>query len=201
MNRLRRNIIRLAGVAPIMMMKPAAASTGLAPQRLVLDDFEGEDARRAAGVSWSGFTDRVMGGRSLSEVGLEVVDGKRSARMTGTVTRRNNGGFIQLAMYFERGRGALDASAYKGISLLVRGNDENYNLHVQTSDSRWYDSSYRFTFFAPTQWTRIDIPWTSFEANNVPDSMNTAAITRIGLLGWMREFEADIALGEISLFS
>ena len=201
MNRLRRNLIRLAGVAPIMMMKPSAASTGLAPERLVLDDFEGEDARRAAGVSWSGFTDRVMGGRSLSEVGLEVVDGKRSARMTGTVTRRNNGGFIQLAMYFDRGRGALDASNFKGVSLLVRGNEENYNLHVQTSDSRWYDSSYRYTFFAPNEWTRIDVPWTSFEANNIPDAMNTAAITRIGLLGWMREFEADIALGEISLFS
>jgi len=201
MNRLRRNIIRLAGIAPIMMVNPGVASSGTAPRRLVLDDFDGDDARRAAGVSWSGFTDRVMGGRSLSEVELEVVDGKRSARMTGTVTRRNNGGFIQLAMYFDRGRGTLDASAYKGISLLVRGNDENYNLHVQTADSRWYDSSYRFTFFAPSEWKRIDVPWTAFEANNITADINTAAITRIGLLGWMREFEADIALGEIALFS
>jgi len=189
-------------MAPLAMLGPARATEVLAaPDRLVLDDFEGGTARELSGVSWNGFTDRVMGGRSDAEVGLGVVDGKSCARMTGTVTRRNNGGFIQLAMYVDRGNGSLDASAYKGLSLLVFGNDEDYNLHVQTADASWYDSSYRTTFHAPAVWSRIDMPWESFEASNMPAVMNTAKITRIGLLGWMREFQADISLGEIALYS
>ena len=121
--------------------------------------------------------------------------------MTGTVTRRNNGGFMQLAMYFDRGNGSLDASGWKGLSLLVFGNDEDYNLHVQTADASWYDSSYRATFHAPSAWTRVELPWSAFTASNMPAEMNTAEITRIGLLGWMREFRADVSLGEIALYA
>lgn len=201
MNNLRRKLLRLAGLTPVALLGHARAASVLNDRDLlVLDDFEGDSARQRSGVSWNGFTDRVMGGRSDAEVGLDVVDGKSCARMTGTVTRRNNGGFIQLAMYFGRGKGSLDASSYKGLSLLVYGNDEDYNLHIQTADATWYDSSYRTTFHAPKAWTRIELPWSAFEASNMPATMNTGAITRIGLLGWMREFRADVALGEIALY-
>ena len=192
----------MAGMAPALLVAPVALGAGREPAgSLLLDDFEGNAAREKSGVSWQGFTDRVMGGRSDSEVGIDVIAGKSCARMTGTVTRRNGGGFIQLAMYFDRGSGMLDASAYKGISLLVYGNNEDYNLHLQTSDARWYDSSYRTTFRATPEWTRVNLPWSAFLPNNIPERMRTQDITRIGLLGWMREFEADIALGEISLYS
>lgn len=202
MNNLRRQLLRMAGLAPVAILGNARATSVIdEPKRLVLDDFQGDAARKRSGVSWNGFTDRVMGGRSDADVGLDIVAGRTCARMTGTVTRRNNGGFIQLAMYFDRGRGSLDASGWKGLSLLVYGNDEDYNLHIQTADASWYDSSYRLTFHAPAEWSRVDLPWSAFTPSNMPERMNTAEITRIGLLGWMREFEADVALGEIALYS
>ncbi len=199
---LRRSLLHFAGLMPVMFMRPARATRpGSAGEYFVLDDFAGDAARRRSNVSWNGFTDRVMGGRSDIEVGLDEVAGKTCARMTGTVTRRNNGGFIQMAMYFDRGRGTFDASAYRGISLLVYGNDEDYNLHVQTEDAAWYDSSYRTTFRAGPRWTRVNVPWEAFEASNMPPVLRASAITRIGLLGWMRQFEADLSLAEIALYS
>jgi hypothetical protein len=45
------------------------------------------------------------------------------------------------------------------------------------------------------------IPWDDFKANGVKVALNSGRINRIAILGWMREFQADIALARISLYS
>ena len=74
-------------------------------------------------------------------------------------------------------------------------------MHIRTADCGWYDQSYRKTFFAKPQWQRIRIPWAEFEANGVTDPLDSSRLNRIAILGWMREFQADIALAEIALYS
>lgn len=169
--------------------------------RRVLSDFTGEEPYVIEGAGWRGFSDRVMGGISDAQLEPSTVGGKSCARLTGTVTRESNGGFIQMAMYFGRGEAELDASEYRGLELLVYGNDEDYNVHVRTADCGWYDDSYRKTFFAPAEWQRVQIPWGDFEPNRVTAPLDSSRLTRIAILGWMREFEADIALAEIALYA
>ncbi len=45
------------------------------------------------------------------------------------------------------------------------------------------------------------IPFSEFEANSVKAPLDSARINRIAILGWMREFNADVALAELSLYS
>ena len=140
-----------------------------------------------------------MGGISNAALSSSSIAGKNCIRLSGNVTRESNGGFIQMALYFKPND--MDGSDYKGIELLVYGNNEDYNLHVRTSDCGWYDESYRMTFFAEPRWQRIQVPWEAFEPSSIKDPLNSARLQRIAVLGWMREFEADIALSEMSLYS
>jgi hypothetical protein len=203
-NTYRRSLVAAAGavtIAPLMEgwadTTPQASNSPAANKR-VLSSFT--NGYMLPGAGWRGFSDRVMGGISNAELDAATVAGKSCIRLTGNVTRESNGGFIQMALYFGRDYDEFDGSAYKGIELLVYGNNEDYNLHVRTSDCGWHDESYRMTFYAEPAWQRIRVPWEAFEANNVEAPLNSAHLQRIAILGWMREFEADVALAEIALY-
>lgn len=152
------------------------------------------------GGGWRGFSDRVMGGVSNAELVQAEVAGKDCLRLTGNVTRERNGGFIQMAYFFGNNDASFDASDYRGIEMLVFGNNEHYNVHLRTEDCGWYDESYRFTFTAKDEWQRVQVPWSSFEGNGVKVPLDSSTLKRIAILGWMREFEADVAIAELSLY-
>ena len=172
-----------------------------ANDRLVLSEFSGESPYYLENVSWRGFSDRVMGGISDAAFGQDVIAGKTCARMTGNVTRESNGGFIQMAMYFGKNEEELDASGFSGLELLVHGNNEDYNSHIRTADCGWYDESYRSTFFAEAKWHTVRLPWEQFKPNGIDAPLDTTRINRIAILGWMREFQADIGLASVALYT
>ncbi|MEZ5561456.1 MAG: CIA30 family protein [Gammaproteobacteria bacterium] len=206
MHLTRRRLLVAAGVLPLAGYFRAAAGkedqpVNDNPGALLLSDFSGTEAKVLAGAGWRGFSDRVMGGVSDASLDQTTIDGRNCMRLTGTVTRESNGGFIQMAMYFGSNEAELDGSAYKGIEILVYGNNEDYNVHVRTADCGWYDESYRYTFFAKPEWQRVRMAWDDFKANGVKVPLNSGRINRIAILGWMREFQADIALARISLYT
>lgn len=168
--------------------------------RLVLSDFSTLEPRIAEGVVWHGFSDRVMGGVSDATLSHDAVGGAHGLRLTGHVTRDHGGGFVQMAADLGGTGRALDASSYAGVEALIFGNGEDYNIHIRTADCSWYDESYRATVHAGPQWQRIRIRWDAFEPHGVHLPLDPSHLRRIGLLGWMREFDADLALGELSLF-
>jgi hypothetical protein len=170
-------------------------------QPMLLSNFTGTEVQVRPGAGWRGFSDRVMGGVSDASLARATVDGKNCLRLTGRVTRESNGGFIQMALYFGSNEAELDGSAYQGIELLVYGNNEDYNVHVRTADCGWYDESYRYTFFAKPEWQLVRIPWADFKPNGIKAPLNSSRINRIAILGWMREFQADIALARIGLYA
>lgn len=189
----RRALLAAAGLAPALAWPlPAAAADGDLP----LADFSAEPPRLAPGARWRGFSDRVMGGVSNGEFDVATVAGRRGVRMTGRVTRDSGGGFIQVALDV----GGLDARGFTGVEFLLHGNDEDYNCHVRTADCGWYDESYRLTFRAPAQWTRVRFPWTGFVPNGLTAPLDPAKLERVALLGWMREFEADLVVAEVALY-
>lgn len=196
----RRSLLTIASLAPLYSIGGRSFARPLTyadRDNLMLSDFSGDEPYIMTGARWRGFTDRVMGGVSDADFGASVVDGRRCARMAGNVTRDSGGGFIQMAMYLNN----FSASDYAGIELLVFGNDEDYNLHVRTSDCGWHDESYRATFHAEPRWQVIRIPWENLTPNRVSAPLDTSNLQRIGLLGWMRDFDADLALGTIALYS
>ena len=202
----RRTILIAAGLLPLTGYFRAASgeekkAVNDKPDALILSDFSGTEPYVLSGAGWRGFSDRVMGGVSDASLNKATVDGKNCMRLTGRVTRESNGGFIQMAMYFGSGDAELDGSAYKGIELLVYGNNEDYNVHVRTADCGWYDESYRYTFFAKPEWQQVQIAWADLKANGVKAPLDSSRINRIAILGWMREFQADISLARIALYA
>jgi len=168
--------------------------------RLIIDDFADASVSRL-GTHWMGISDRVMGGMSDGELNRSVVAGRACLHLTGVVSRKRNGGFLQMALDMAERPEYYDASAYQGLEILVRGNDEDYNIHLRTADVRWYDQSYRATFHAAAQWQRLRLPWSSFKPHQLDAPLDVSRLTRIGLMGWMREFQVDLALGEIALYA
>ncbi len=180
--------------------RAGAAAPEADADRLLIDDCRAASTQSVFGTRWTGFSDRVMGGVSNCRLVRDVIGGRPCIRLTGRVTRDHGGGFVQMALGFASNDRAFDASAYRGIELLVRGNDERYNVHIRTTDVVWYDQSYRLTFTAARRWHRLRLSWSDFAPHGLRAPLNTAGLVRIGLLGWMREFDVDLALGEIALF-
>ena len=78
---------------------------------------------------WNFITDQVMGGVSTGKFGVEEVDGVLCYRMTGDVSTKNNGGFIQIRTKLNP---EIYSKDYKGVYIKVYGNNNNYNLHLRT---------------------------------------------------------------------
>jgi hypothetical protein len=203
MNPRRRLLVTLAGIAPAYpaLRALAAGEVPVAEQRLILSSFDDGREFLAPNARWRGFSDRVMGGVSDATFSRATVAGKSCIRLAGRVTRDRGGGFIQMALDVASRERDFDASAYSGVEFLVHGNDEDYNCHVRTADCGWYDQSYRATFRVAPRWQTIRLPWTGFTPNDLSVPLNPAKIQRIALLGWMREFTADIALAEVALYA
>lgn len=201
MNLQRRGLLGLAGLTPLLMLAREARPADGTATRTLLTDFQAGEPWILDGASWSGFSDRVMGGVSDGQAEVMDVAGRRALRLTGRVTRDSGGGFLQMAMDFGRGRAGFDASAWQGLELLVYGNDEDYNVHLRTADVRWYSQSYRATIHVARAWQTIRLPWSAFTPHEIDAPLDTRHLLRIGLLGWMREFQADLALAELALYA
>jgi hypothetical protein len=183
------------------MLFSVMAETRIATDgRLILGRFLDDGETLAPGARWLGFTDRVMGGVSKATFARERVAQRPALRMKGNVTRDHGGGFAQVALDFTSRGPGLDASTFQGVELLVHGNDEDYNVHIRTPDCGWYDQSYRTTFRAAPEWNTLRLPWSRFQPNDLAAPLDTRRVQRIAVLGWMREFAADLALAEISLY-
>ena len=91
---------------------------------------------------WKYVSDRVMGGVSEGNVYLEQDGDTSFARLTGDVSTRNNGGFIQLRsavslfnkpkmfqLIHDANKGGQEL---QGVRLNVRGNGETYHVMIRT---------------------------------------------------------------------
>ena len=160
----------------------------------IIDDFTDSPERR-----WQFYTDQVMGG--VSEGGASVRLGSEGpyVRLEGSVSTANNGGFIQIRRNVsEKSRDA------KGILIKVRGNGENYYIHVNTSETIFMPQQYRFYYQAiiPTskEWSEVKLPFSSFERSNPQISKNFSGekLKTIGLLAYGKN---HIALLEVKYLS
>ena len=167
---------------------------------MVIDNFSGPDLVSKLGTTWRGVSDRVMGGVSEAAVAHDVIDGRPCLRLTGDVRLENDGGFIQAALDLAAAGNTLDASAYAGLRLVVRGNGELYGVHLRTPDNVRPWQSYRAQFTAPQAWQTIELPFAAFAPYRLEAPLDIARLRRVGLVAIGRAFSADLAVAEIALY-
>ncbi|MEM9129519.1 MAG: CIA30 family protein [Pseudomonadota bacterium] len=166
-------------------------SKAIAASPIIIEDF-----RDGKASGWRYVSDRVMGGISNGEFQI-VREGKLNfARLSGTVSTANNGGFIQMRRDLEQPF-AKDTS---GLMLRVRGNGEKYFIHLRPKSARrpWH------YFAAPIdtsgEWQEVTLPWSRFSAQGgLQASFSPDEATGIGIVAYGADYEAKLDVAWISL--
>jgi len=166
---------------------------------LIIDDFRHGGLHAAIGTDWRVMTDTVMGGISDGRIEPTVIAGRPCLRLSGAVSLENNGGFVQASLDLGPS-GALDASGYDGIELDVYGNDERYNLHLRTADTRIVWQSYRAGFHAGPRWQTVRLPFAAFQPYRISQPLDLKTLRRLGLVAIGREMRADLCVARIGLY-
>ena len=167
---------------------------------MMIDSVSRDDLVCALGTRWQGVSDAVMGGISQAALAVDEQGGRRCLRLRGDVRLDNNGGFIQMAIDLAPDAHPIDAMAFAGVRLVVRGNDEDYSVHLRTSDLQRSWQSYRAHFHATDEWREWHLPFAQFVPHRVETAFDAGRLRRIGLVAIGRAFHADLCLAEIALY-
>lgn len=151
------------------------------------------------GTRWNAFTDRVMGGVSDVQAEITQLEGQLCYRMTGEVRTANNGGFVQMALSLPGSQGT-DLSDYDGLRMRIRGNDESYCIHLRTTQNRAPWDYFTANFKARQKWTTLDLPFSAFKRARSGSDLDTSRLMRLALVGYGRDFTADVALAAIGFY-
>jgi hypothetical protein len=147
---------------------------------------------------WRFFTDQVMGGVSEGRVTLMSEGDRRFARMTGTVSTENRGGFIQMRL--DLGPGMAEGAA--GVRLLVRGNDQRYFVHLRTRGTRLPWQYYQAGFEVGRDWAEVRLPFTAFRPSGglLAPAPEAERLTSLGIVAYGRDHVAQIDVAEVGFY-
>ena len=148
---------------------------------------------------WYFITDQVMGGVSSGRFQVEEVQNIKCYRMTGDVSTKNNGGFIQIRTKLKP---EINTDNYNGLYVKVYGNNKNYNIHLRTRLTMAPWQYYSYTFAAIKNWNIIRAPFKEFKKSNFyqPKSVLGQNIISVGLVAGFADFKSDICLSEIGFY-
>ena len=163
----------------------------------IIDDFEDNPESR-----WQFYTDQVMGGVSEGRASVRPSPEGPYVRLEGLVSTANNGGFIQIRTKITNG-----VKNAEGILLKVRGNGENYYIHLNTDETIFLPQQYRYYYQAifPTSkdWTEVRLPFsTEFKRSNakLSKSFDGNQIRTIGILAYGKDHNALLEVSHISFY-
>ena len=144
--------------------------------------------------NWAYLADTVMGG--VSQGGAEFAAG--ALRLTGEVSTKNNGGFIQVRTRIDQ----RETKGKTGVKIKVKGNGDVYYLHIRNSSARLPWHYYTTNFLANEKWKEIMIPFDQFEksATFMPKKLNPDTIKTIGLVAYGKDYKADVSIVTLEFY-
>lgn len=177
----------------LLFLTTYAIPIGATAQDHMLEDFENRPETR-----WRFFTDTVMGGVSSGKLHFVRDGGESYARLTGDVSTRNNGGFIQMRLELP----APPRSDITGIQLVARGNDQRYFVHLRTGGTVLPWQYYQAGFDVTRRWTELRLPLTAFKPSGqllrrVPKA---SGLTSVAVVAFGRDHAAEIDVLEIGFY-
>ena len=168
---------------------------------MLIDDFSDKALVSRLTTRWRAVSDQVMGGLSEPSISHAIIDGHTCMRMIGNVRLENGGGFIQASLDLAPSGQTFDASNFGGVRLMVRGNAEQYSVHLRTSDNVRPWQSYRIHFTAERKWETIQLPFKKFLPHRLDTPLATGRLRRAGLVAIGRPFQADLAVSELAFYT
>ena len=144
--------------------------------------------------NWAYLADTVMGG--VSQGSAEFASG--ALRLTGQVSTKNNGGFIQVRTRID----PIEAKGRTGLKIKVKGNGEIYYLHIRNASARLPWHYYTANFSTNEKWKEVIIPFDQFEksATFMPKNLNPDTIKTIGLVAYGKDHKADVSIANLEFY-
>lgn len=166
---------------------PAAAETNL------IEDFNTNPQAR-----WEYSADVVMGGVSDGAAAFGSNDGTAFVRLTGTVSTKNNGGFLQVRRLMPQG---LPAGT-EGLELNIRGNGEAYYVFLRTREMTRPWHFYNVSFQSTPEWSEVSIPLSAFEASHdfLVTPIDPQSVISIGFVAYGRDHSADLSVASVGVY-
>jgi hypothetical protein len=165
----------------------------------LIDDFSRAE-RASNGQRWRFFSDQVMGGVSTGTAEYAELDGRRALRLAGTVSLDNNGGFIQVALDLADNGRSVDALAFRGIAITLRGDGGAFAVNLRTTDLRYPWQSYRHPIASSNTWHTYQCPFTDFEAHRTDRPLDPGRLRRVGLIAIGEARDVDVAIAELRFY-
>jgi hypothetical protein len=155
-----------------------------------------------SGRHWQFVSDGVMGGLSTGKLTFKKEGIVNFGRLTGDVTTRNNGGFIQFRANVSFNKAADQGQMIKGVRLTGRGNGAKYFIHFRTSDNRRPSDYYSAEFQTGLDWDSIELPFSKFKRSRSDKSILLSGnkIQSMGVVAYGREHIADVSISEIEFY-
>ena len=161
--------------------------------------------------NWKYISDQVMGGVSEGNVSLEKDGDMFFARLTGDVSTRNNGGFIQLrsaVSLFNKPKmfqlihdADKDGKNLQGVRLNIRGNGETYHVMIRTYFNWSPSDYYSHTFETSPDWKQVDLPFSEFKRSKSRSAvLNIDEIRDFGIVAFGRDFKSDVSVSKIDFY-
>lgn len=146
---------------------------------------------------WRFFTDQVMGGVSTGGVRLLTEEGVAFLRMTGEVSTKNRGGFIQIRHDLPR-----PPEAAQGLRLVARGNDQRYFIHLRTTGTLLPWQYYQAGFDVTGTWAEHLLPFAAFEPSAAMLARQPRAerLTSVALVAYGRDHAARVDLQGVAFY-
>ena len=154
-----------------------------------------------SGSYWQYISDRTMGGISDGEAFLEQDGEIYFARLKGSVSTKNNGGFIQIRSTFSFSSIQQDEKKIKGVKINVRGNGETYYIFIRTNMTQSYSDFYLASFRANSKWETIDLPFDKFQHRFLNNTfLQDKEISTFALAAYGRDFISDVSISKIIFY-
>ncbi len=144
--------------------------------------------------NWAYLADTVMGG--VSQGRAEFDSG--ALRLTGQVSTKNNGGFIQVRTRID----SRETNGKTGLKIKVKGNGDIYYLHIRNASARLPWHYYTANFSTNEKWKEVIIPFNQFEksATFMPKELNPDTIKTIGLVAYGKDHKADVSIANLEFY-
>ncbi len=185
---------------PVLFLLLSMTSPSFATTSGLIDDFRLHEGTSRLGTDWRLTTDQVMGGVSEAQMTRTEIDGRAVLCLTGTVSLENNGGFVQMNLDLSPHRKLLDASAFDGVRLIVRGDGANYNLHLKTAATQLPWQSYRAAFATGPDWQEVRLPFSAFEPHRLVPALDPTRLKRLGIVAIGQAMTAEVCVAEIGFY-
>ena len=144
---------------------------------------------------WKFISDQVMGGVSSGEVSYSKLNNQNQAYISGNVSTKNNGGFIQI----RRSLTDVNLKNTQSIKINASGNNQEYFLHLRTKGTLLPWQYYQLGFKVQKKIQTYNLPIVDFKRSSFLISKNIIPekITSIGIVAFGRDHEADLNIKSI----